>query len=618
MRSSRRFSSSGAFAATVAAMVLLPYLTVGLELRSALLAQAGGIVFLLALLGLGLALRKRPGRELFQGPLAKGALAYGAAGVLGLIVGLAHGNSLTLIAGQFLSIALLPLAFVIGRMVPEGARARSFALALSASAGAATLLHLAAWAHALMNDDRSFRFVLDNSVTLSGSALMALLAALALTGSERRRTRLLAFASALLAGVFIVGSGVRGLWIVTPVALLIFALSLGYGGRRLRRTALASLLLLVAASAAIWWGFQWLEKPRPDLFKAKGLAIELFDKEIISFTPRDMRFPHLKSRQMRRDARRRAKQAERKTQKRGRTYRSNVPVHFGWAAGHGEAIFLKREVENTGTYRLSAKVKGGSPGARGSLIARWLDPDGARLGELALAVRPSKGWRRVTAIGVAPAGSTHVELVGAAWDGKGIWLLDVPRLEHLASPVPAAALGRLDYFRSRARSLASLFSAEGAEDERSLAIRLAESRTVLGLFGEAPLGTKLSGRGLGATFRVPDHAAVAPAVDESAGEQNYIHNYYVFLVWKLGLLGTALVLFALGSWVVTTRRWLAARPIGVERRFLAAAVAGWAAYLILSLSSPEILDFRIAPLWGFLLAATHACRPREPGEDPAG
>jgi peptidoglycan biosynthesis protein MviN/MurJ (putative lipid II flippase) len=88
---------------------------------------------------------------------------------------------------------------------------------------------------------------------------------------------------------------------------------------------------------------------------------------------------------------------------------------------------------------------------------------------------------------------------------------------------------------------------------------------------------------------------------------NYIHNFYVFLLFKLGLVGMAAVVSAIVLWIQSPLSHLRTLPPGSpDRVFLAAVVAAWVSYAIWSLASPEILDFRMAPLWGFLVGASGA------------
>ncbi len=85
---------------------------------------------------------------------------------------------------------------------------------------------------------------------------------------------------------------------------------------------------------------------------------------------------------------------------------------------------------------------------------------------------------------------------------------------------------------------------------------------------------------------------------------NYIHNWYLFLLFKLGIVGSILVLGALVGWIAWIVRSFGRAADSKDRAFLVAAAAAWIVYAVWSLTSPEILDFRMAPLWGWLLAVT--------------
>jgi O-antigen ligase len=134
--------------------------------------------------------------------------------------------------------------------------------------------------------------------------------------------------------------------------------------------------------------------------------------------------------------------------------------------------------------------------------------------------------------------------------------------------------------------------------DRSVSLRLAESRSLLARLRTSGWPSRLFGHGLGATF---------DAGRGTGDSTNYVHNFYLFLLFKLGLVGTVLVLAAFALWCRYLLVALLARRAGTPARVrLAAALAAWLAYLLWSVSSPEILDFRIAPLWGLLLAAAVA------------
>jgi O-antigen ligase len=88
------------------------------------------------------------------------------------------------------------------------------------------------------------------------------------------------------------------------------------------------------------------------------------------------------------------------------------------------------------------------------------------------------------------------------------------------------------------------------------------------------------------------------------GDVNYIHNLYLFLLFKLGLIGTVAVLAALALWIGWAIRSTLRLPHGERRAFLAATAAIWIGYCVWALTSPELIDFSMAPLFGLLVAAS--------------
>ena len=144
-------------------------------------------------------------------------------------------------------------------------------------------------------------------------------------------------------------------------------------------------------------------------------------------------------------------------------------------------------------------------------------------------------------------------------------------------------------------------------DDHSIALRIAESRQLLGRFTEGSLGRQIIGHGLGATYAFKTFGRDVDGSRIIVERPNYIHNFYIFLLFKLGLVGMAAVIVALVLWTRAPLSHLRNIPRGEpERAFLAAVVAAWVGFMVWSLASPEILDFRMAPLWGFLVGASGA------------
>ena len=137
----------------------------------------------------------------------------------------------------------------------------------------------------------------------------------------------------------------------------------------------------------------------------------------------------------------------------------------------------------------------------------------------------------------------------------------------------------------------------------TLWFRFKEATAVIDAIGAESWARRLVGAGLGATVALDTVGYNNWGSVVRYGRTNYIHNFYLFLAYKLGLFGTVLVLAALAGFVAAAvrdgSRFAGGSP---QRLFLAAVAAGWVAYAFMSVAAPEILDFRLAPLWGLLAA----------------
>ena len=137
----------------------------------------------------------------------------------------------------------------------------------------------------------------------------------------------------------------------------------------------------------------------------------------------------------------------------------------------------------------------------------------------------------------------------------------------------------------------------------TLWFRFKEAAAVVHAIGAESWARRLVGAGLGATVALDTKGYNNSGQVVQFGETNYLHNYYLFLAYKLGMLGTLLVLAALAAVVVAAVRGGSRFAGGLpERLFLSAVAGSWVAYAFMSLAAPEILDFRMAPLWGLLFA----------------
>jgi hypothetical protein len=573
-------------AGAAAAVVAAPYATTALPFRQALFAQAAVIAAIVAaLLAVGLA---TPGagarlRRTLRWPAVAAAL-YLASAVLGAVVGVAHGNPLLLVAGQFLSMALLPAGFVAVAALAGDRRLAACAAGLCTAVVVASLLHLVHWLRVAVGGGLESRLLFANNVSVVGPALAALLLSLAALIAGERRVRWAAAAGAVLIAAYVVGSGVRGLWLATPVGvggLLLLSPGLRRGLRgslRRRRgwwVSVAAVGLVALAATA-----GWLALARPSLLaSADPLALAAGSRPGLAAAVPPAG---------------------------GEAVLSWEPTaeQRGWALGAPFAV------SRPGTYRLRVELAGAGGGGGGGVAVQWLDAAGRKLGETA-AVAGTGGWRRVDAYGSAGAAVRGGRLIvrggvgggEGGGEGGGRWFVRRVEVVRIGPSWLAAPLGQLAVSLHRLRSLTVLWDADRAASYPSLDSRLRESRRLLELFGDGNRLQQLFGRGLGAVYRFDTFGYDDLGRRRPVGEVNYIHNFYLFLLFKLGLVGAVLVLAALAIWGATAVKAARALPPGLARSLAAAVAAGWLAYCLWSASSAAILEFRIAPLWGFLLAA---------------
>jgi O-antigen ligase len=144
-----------------------------------------------------------------------------------------------------------------------------------------------------------------------------------------------------------------------------------------------------------------------------------------------------------------------------------------------------------------------------------------------------------------------------------------------------------------------------AASDASIAFRFRETRAVVAAIKQVSWPWWLVGQGLGATFAFDTVGYDNRGNVVRYERPNYIHNFYLFLLFKLGVLGALAVLTALAMWTWTAAKGARAQPADTaDRWFLAAAAAAWVTYIVWSVAAPEILDFRLAPVWGLLVALT--------------
>ncbi|MBZ5588827.1 MAG: hypothetical protein LAO05_09710 [Acidobacteriia bacterium] len=551
------------------AMLLGPVVTHSLPTAAEGAARASlNLAVTLAVVLLGLANpRRRANLALPWSPLMVGVGLYAAAAMLGGVVALVRGNETHLVAGQLLSMGLLPLAALGGWMHGSVAGMRRFAVVVSGMSSAACLVAFAFGVVRLAHGQDPRRFSFPNGAAPTGAAMLAALLGLALGATSKGWRRHLAFGAVGIVAAYTLISSVRSLWLAGTFAVVVFAL-VAWGKAAIFRPWLlraAAVLLAVTASAAalsvLWWGHA-----RPNLLSRLDERVPGPARPVLeSATGPEVHAPDIGS-VARIDALSTPEMPAAAYRVRGEVlFRGPGRVQVGvWPAGSGsdsEPLVVADILASKAGAKVFSEVAV-SRRATMSLEVRLRDTRGT-----------SEGLKGVT-----------FERLGPAWLGSLIVLLD----RGVYRPVdPDAGSGE------------SAFASDA-----SLAFRFKETRAVLREFLRSSWTARVLGHGLGARFQF-----AATGYDRTGNivgfeNPNYIHNFYVFLLFKLGFAGLVAVGAALFLWILVPAISALRLTAGDPRRvFLAAHAAVWFGYSVWSLAAPEILDFRLAPLWGFLLAA---------------
>ncbi len=558
-------------ASAAVAIVLIPFGTVWLGPRTAMVVQAAAIIAaLLAVLAAGL-VRQGARQRLLGAPLLAVAAvaAYAGVAVIGTISGLAHGNSLSFLTGQLVSLGLLPLGAIAAWAVGASGALRRLAIALVAAAVAGSFVHLGVWIKAALQGSFFPRLYLSNNVAISGVVMLSLALALALFVTERGRRVAVIGAAILTMLVAIVGSGTRSLWAVAPVTAGLFLLIWLVAGRGQRRRAAVVLVPAVAIMAGAWYSADaWYNADRPNLIPGR-----LFEAPVWRPPPDIDVVPVGDAGQQ----------------------RLALRWHPPECIGRNVAVTEPFPVPGPGAYALHASMleQGGS--TESLVLVEWLTAAREHCGHVILRAYPRGAWSWREVAEIAPPRTAFARiLVGCKQYGDNAWMLDDIRLHRLGPSALHAFFMQVRFLKRRLGALASI-AHTGTTDDPSVVGRIAETREVLGRFAVASPAVKIFGHGLGAQFTPPDEPGVTI---------NYIHNYYAFFLFKTGIVGTVLGLGALGVFVAFTAARARRAVDPGEAALLWAAVAAWIGYLAWSNVCPEILDFRMAPLWGFLVAAT--------------
>lgn len=547
---------SRSVAVGVGLVALTPYLGLAVPFELGLRLQA---LLILTVVGtLGLAWRHRLVARVKRLPriVRIGLALYAGAALWGGMVGLVSGSPVRNLLGQLLSMLLLPAGAVVFAAAPRGL-GRSMAAGLAAAASVALGIHLGAAALGLDSPAAArlpSLFKLPHGADFVAPALLATLLAAAWWLAERSAP---ALAGALAGVVLMVGGMSRAQWTVAVLALVILAILRPWSPRR-TLVVVGTLALL-----GVIGGFGLLAVARSgDVLVRDGMGV-----------------------------------GEGAGAAAGGA--SGVTAMTILQGGSHHARSLARIDLPTGIQALEARIllRGPREGAATLWVAGREGPHGTVMERWEASTIGTGAWREVPLVVRLPDGVRWVGVGVRASDGE--WEIDGLEVTGFRSSV-VSWLRQLGW---RVWSLRSVLAAPRSVG--TLRYRIREWEGVRDEWLQASWPRVLVGQGLGAVFFFENVGWDDQGRRIWLQQANYIHNFYVFLGFKLGLAGLA----ALGGLLLVSG-WIAARAWKLRRRpeswFLAAAASSWIAYLLWSFTSPEILNFRMAPLWGAVVAA--ACR----------
>jgi len=568
-----------------------PYFTIHFDHRASLRMQAGVILGIVMALLVGASVRRRREGPRTSRPSGAGwgaqsvaSLVYFAGALFGAVVGIASGNAPEAVAGQALSMALLPLAWLAGtRSAAEGQSTVLYA-ALVGAVGVASAVHWLHWFAVGATGIWVERLAFGNSVSPSGAAPLAATLAAAFGTAKHHSVRRAAVVCLFAILLFALGSGGRGAWV---------AISLGLGGvvvtvdrparwRLLRGVIPPATFLLLSLLLGGLWTERRLDNMRPERLGADSLRDD---------APRA-----------------------------GLTILPSSSPHGGvvatWSRTPSKRQWLLTRpmtVSDPGTYRLVGAIRGTGAG-EARLGLRWLDGSGTVLrSDWTPSVRAT-AWRPIDMSAATPARAAAVEIsIWSSDDSTGTWQLRDPGLSRVG---PRILAPWVNHVQATGRRLRGALGSGSAEDP-SLAYRRREARSLSEHLSQSTWWRRVSGHGLGATFNLTHDRGDTSPSSRPTSDVHYIHNFYLFLLFKLGLVGSTLVLAALGLWGLSVAILARSASPGLDKRLSLALLAAWLAYCVWSISSPEILDFRIAPLWGLLFGSLrrHSGQRRMPARD---
>lgn len=545
-------------------MVLIPYATVTLSFRTALWAQGGTIVALVGVFGL-LALPTLPRRwQRVPAGIRIGLAAYSLAAVWGCVVGLWNDNPLGYVASQGASMLLLPAAFAAFLGGRDVLTPTAFVTGMGVAAAIALAVHLGALlgvGHLLPPPGEQVRLALRNEVAIGGPAVLGYLSVLGWWWSTRRPVAMVAVVGLV---TLVLGTMSRGAWLAALVGTVAWAIATGAATLRAVAWFAVGLTFALAVLALTAGRIAARDEVR--------LVPQLATVEAADGAP-----------------------------DRERTYALS-------AEGDPEKwVPLVAELETSARGLDVDLWLRGPRGSNAVLEVEGFDGTGDSPCGRFTTTQPGRGaWERILLVKLLPCRAVSLDL--SVFTSAGTWLVSAPVLRPhrgLLSTWVSAVWARVASAVTPGRTLLG---------DGNIAYRLREWKAVRSVWCEASTLRILTGHGLGAVFSFTNSAWDSKGQRTTLPTASYIHNYYVFLGFKLGVAGIValLGLISIGQSLFLQRVHPDATA---DERWLAPAVAAaLVGYSVWSITSPELLDFRVAPVLGAAIAACFSLVARPSGK----
>lgn len=554
----------------VAAVVLAPFATTALEFRSSLRVQAGLLVAIVAVAALMSLRASKPRWDELPAGIRWGLVLYLSATFLGTFQGLVLHTPSEPLLGQVVALLLLPLAAIPGLGRASGMQPRQFWIGLfvGTTAGASVQLVWGTWQ--LLTSETPTRFFLTNSVSVVGVGLLAIAGGVAGWRHSDHRLRVWSRASTVVVGSLVLASSLRSLWILAPLTALLTILTChGLTMRRTVSVASAAVVALGGVIAAAAGAEAWLAGTTADW---EEVALDS------TFGPDHHRMDGIL------------------VESDGPVVRGRTPIDSERAPAWLVAVTARGE-------------------GRGTAVLRFLptDPSGQRLSRLSVHLPAGLEEQTYAGVVTSPQGATQAVVELRTWDrAHGQWVMTELRLRAIPNTWLAALVGQYLHLRHRVAAPLRALRADDRLLDPTVSFRIVESQRVLAAWHDASWSRKLFGSGLGALVELDVDGFDNRGNWIHYDSVNYLHNWYLFLLYKLGVVGGAAMLAAFLWWVVWGFK-TALRSSSETRWVFAATGSALAVHLVWSVTSPELLDFRFTPVWGWLLASAVSAW-REGGE----